>query len=213
MRRVMICMLFSMISGGLFGQLQVFNQPETPENPTENTWHFNTKNTQISRFDGKDWQPVEIKFARHIREWQGYVRIKTSDMKALAKPNGEILMNPCHWILQDEALLTGFVCGHGTLLLNLEGDTLAFLGMKDIRRQFYQIDTVAGQRAYCAPQFVPGTKRINADRMHNWGMLNTKGEWLIEPRYDAYFKFKDGIAEVSYMGKPIKINESGELVD
>jgi hypothetical protein len=73
-------------------------------------------------------------------------------------------------------------------------------------------DTVQGVAAFCISSLKQ--KYIYEEMaIHGWGMLGTNGQWLIEPKFDAPFHFKNGIAEVLYYGQKRKINEKGEFVE
>lgn len=75
-------------------------------------------------------------------------------------------------------------------------------------------EIVAGIEAYCFPQNVPGHLfTMDYKELHNWGMIGVNAQWLIEPKFDAPFHFKNGTAEVLYYGQKRKINEKGEFVE
>ncbi len=69
-------------------------------------------------------------------------------------------------------------------------------------------------QGFCAPAFSRSLSELKDCRqLVNWGILGGNGQWLIEPKYDARFHFKNGIAEVIYYGQKRKINEKGEFVE
>jgi hypothetical protein len=67
---------------------------------------------------------------------------------------------------------------------------------------------VNGVPCYCVPYNPNNSGRI-CDDWTCWGMLGPGGRWVIEPRYDSYFRFKDGMAAVRRYGMRMKINERG----
>lgn len=212
MQKFVFGIVFILLTKSLAAQIPIFSQVEIPENPAQNTWHFNPQSTALSIFKGKAWEIVPIKNIRLVEEWEKHVKITTADEVFLAQANAKILLANCHWLLRKDRLFFAYVCGSGTMVLNLEGDSLAHFGMKDFRMKI-PLDTIQNQEVICAPKFVPNMKRVNADRMHNWGMLNLKGEWLIEPRFDSKFSYENQIAEVKLLGKLIRIDEFGEVFE
>jgi hypothetical protein len=74
-------------------------------------------------------------------------------------------------------------------------------------------DTVLGKIAFCAAKYVGEEwKYWDCSAIGNWGMLDGYGKWVIDPKFDDFFYFDDGIAEVVYRGKWRKINEQGKFV-
>ncbi len=74
-------------------------------------------------------------------------------------------------------------------------------------------DTVQGRLAFCAPHFEEyKSTHWYCNELRNWGMLDEYGKWLIEPKYDAFFYFQNGKANVMFKGKKRKINEKGAFV-
>jgi hypothetical protein len=73
-----------------------------------------------------------------------------------------------------------------------------------------------GGLAWSLPGYDPVDGKIDiplGEQIHNWGVFAGNGRWVIQPIYDLPVKFVNGIAEVRYYGKPLKINENGETVE
>ncbi len=81
-------------------------------------------------------------------------------------------------------------------------------------------DTLGGIPVYCAAP-LPWNLGLNRKFAHKavyeqiraWGMVGANAQWVLEPRFDVPFHFKNGIAEVRYYGQRRKINEKGEFVE
>lgn len=72
-----------------------------------------------------------------------------------------------------------------------------------------------GGLAWCLPGFDLMEGKIEVLRVaqhQNWGVFAGNGRWVIPPIYDLPFTFVNGIAEVQYYGRTLKINENGEEV-
>jgi hypothetical protein len=186
------------------------NTLQFPPNPTENTWYYGGRSDALYIYKGSEWEQIKVPHARMPHNWGKYVMFGTGDMKALATQDGRVFLNPCHWIGMEDSLITGFVCGKGTFVLNQQLDTLA-MHPSDLRREF-DSDTIQGQRVLCMPGYFKSKRNYARDDLRNWGMLNGLGEWLIAPQYDAPFEFEKGVALVSYKGATMRINEKGEFL-
>jgi hypothetical protein len=74
-------------------------------------------------------------------------------------------------------------------------------------------DTVQGMLAFCAPHKdkYEGSHWY-CKELRSWGIIDVNSNWLIEPKFDKFFYFNNGIAEVLYQGKKRRINEKGKFV-
>jgi hypothetical protein len=74
--------------------------------------------------------------------------------------------------------------------------------------------TIQGIQSYCLPRYAPRFE-VYSDKVQfrDWGILSIDGDWLVEPKFDAPFRFQNGFAEVIYYGQKRKINEKGEFVE
>ena len=45
-----------------------------------------------------------------------------------------------------------------------------------------------------------------------WGYIGTKGEWVLPPRYESAFAFRDGLAQVCINGEICIVDRTGKIV-
>lgn len=74
-------------------------------------------------------------------------------------------------------------------------------------------DLLDGQRVYSLPQVVDSRKIYLREDYRNWGLMDGKGRWIIDPIYDKPFKFQDGIAKVEKYGRKMRIDAKGQVVE
>lgn len=72
---------------------------------------------------------------------------------------------------------------------------------------------IQGMEAYVLPLYLPLLTEWSANEVRVWGMLGCNGKWLIEPKFDGPFVFRNGFAEVLHYGQRKRINEKGEFVE
>lgn len=99
--------------------------------------------------------------------------------------------------------------GHLQYLLNAAGDTLS--PVVD-NCKIYE-DTVGESRVFCFPAYSPGLERYSCAELRNWGMMDERGKWVIEPKFDKPFHFDGGVALVWYLGLPRQIDEEGRFLE
>lgn len=83
----------------------------------------------------------------------------------------------------------------------------------EVTKTLYATIVIRGVTGWCVPAFHGDMRLYDTKEFKNWGILNARGRWVIEPRYDKPFRFVDGVARVIYYGQKRKINLRGEFVD
>ncbi|TNE81055.1 MAG: WG repeat-containing protein [Bacteroidetes bacterium] len=135
----------------------------------------------------------------------GLVYTRCGDMKALMNLKGKPILEPCHYIrfYAEDSLIDAYICGKASwIFLNFNTDTLSMgpsPGQSPILSDSFNI-VVGGTRDAPAlgylgkdarwkikPQFeeaLPfenGQAKVKLNGL--WGLIDTKGQWIIEPRY------------------------------
>lgn len=82
-----------------------------------------------------------------------------------------------------------------------------------VTKKFHSTCMIDGVMVWCVPAFLGNMSQFSANEFRNWGAINARGQWVIEPRYDKPFRFIDGVARVIHYGQKRKINLRGEFVD
>lgn len=135
---------------------------------------------------------------------EGFVYVRTGDMKGLMSLQGEKLLEPCHFINfnSKDSLISAYICnGHSWAFLDYNGKLLN--------------KAPAGRSNYC-PRL---TEEINPAHVYDkdskgllWGYLDKGAQWVIPPKFEEAENFVWGEAKVKQDGKWGKINEQGEWV-
>jgi hypothetical protein len=205
---------------GIKAQPTILKGQLRPEYPMPHTWFLDTVRHQMARFNGVLWQTTDQ-------------ATQISDMI----PCGELVIlqatysgRPYKAILDTSSIFSNltsrYYCGESILWTEYaQKHEILFTGPRFDANQpirltmsvhaacdTFHVDTLNGVLAFCMPDYVPSMYGRCED-YHNWGMLSTNAHWLIEPKFDAPFHFKNGIAEVLYYGQKRKINEQGEFVE
>ncbi len=110
--------------------------------------------------------------------------------------------------------MIGFWIYNTVTFISFKNDTISFMESTGQNPCIpFKPHTVQGQQAFCVSRYDTQRRRITCHELHEWGMLGSNGQWLIEPKFDQPFRFQNGFAEVIYYSKRRKINEKGEFVE
>ena len=185
--------------------------PQKPKAPKEGQWYYNSKFVgEVHVFVGGKWHHLPLAYGTLPTPDGNLMRIKNSVMYAFATPQGRMVIERGSNISRVGRLLVGQDDGHGFALLD-DRDTLAYLHTtgKCLCLTAVEID---GKSFFVLPKYYPKVPKVDSIVQCNWGMIDTDGNWVIEPVYDDYFTFKEGVAVVKRYGKSFKINVKGETV-
>jgi hypothetical protein len=208
----LICLLFPLHPQA---QITLTQGKKLPAIGGENEWFLNTKDLHIWHVWKGKWSMFRLSRCTNATVCHQFLLLHfdygTMDLVRAsgrqAKPNfAKRFQYQCYDSLSTMEFGTTFV------LFDHLGNTLAEIDMKDCPNQ--QMVNFQGKAAFCVPQYIslPDTEMFACTELKDWGLLGTKGRWLIEPRFDIPFRFENGIAEVVYYGEKRRINEKGEFV-
>jgi hypothetical protein len=183
-----------------------------PPPGTPGMWYMDTVDHRIWNHMFSEWNSIR----------KGYCVRHTTCRDLMAFYNGD------EWYIYDAQ--TGKFVVLGEKFTCLEG--MAIVGWSAVNRYYVDTayvgwswvmdntkypavpwlpDTLNGIPAYCASSFTNSFQiGMLSTEAHAWGMLGYNGQWLVEPKYDKPFRFKNGIAEVLLYGERRRINEKGE---
>lgn len=214
--KALICAIASLfiLAGcpSLLGQVELYIDEQKPSNPSENAWYCNPfKELKIEFFVHGAWQAQPYLCSETPRVWHGFLLISNGDDRTVVKGDGTLLIDRGLFLFAKDSIFGAYDAKDDWLVLNMAGDTLARYKVVDTGP--LQWFNLAGERGACFPQYETGYPDLWDIDIHNWGILGTKGKWLIPPKFDAPFSFSHGFATVLYYGKPRTINTKGEFVD
>ncbi len=202
--------VFSLPISG-FAQVNIVKGNRAPDKFLNADWYLDTVGHYCwHRKNGAF--PLRSSFSdvNNIQDFEGAVALKISNTTYLMSYSGIHLHSATEVRrLEDVTML---MLGEYSQFFYKDS---TFLGRNWKRRQSDIGDQqiVNGVAVFCATIFpevygIPLTQDV-----HGWGMLGTDGKWLIEPKFDAAFRFQNGFADVIYYGQRRKINEKGEFVE
>jgi hypothetical protein len=210
--RLLLIVALLISASATFSQVNITFGDSLPENPSLNHWYSKSYYSTPMVWNGEEWKELDKKFQGRPFDYKGLVWLKQGDMKAYFFPDGKPFLVQTHWLTHTDSLFVGFVCGKGTVALNHSGDTIAFSPNSSHNLQ-EQYMTYEDRIYYCMPAYVPGLKYGYDVTMRNWGLLNTKAEWVIPPKFDHPFKIEDGKAELFHKGERQVWNLAGERLE
>lgn len=176
-------------------------------------WFWDTLNHRIWYYEAMDgkwtsagWQDYTDKPVYNVRTFLGYVWVEDSTGHGWSMENDRRVIH----VEYDHAIFIGdsmmVYWNEGKYLGIFVGDD--YLGC---HKMPMVIDTVECMPTVCVPEYSHKLSGYCLD-LHTWGQLDYNGHWRIAPKYDKPFHFQNGIAEVVYYGKKLKIDENGEVV-
>lgn len=196
--RVYLLLTFILITTITFGQRNVYKQYKLGYNDSlklsfvEDTIagsknYFNMPYTQNGRYFSN-----------------GFVVLRTGDMRALGTVFGQVKLAPSHYITFNAAdnIIKAFVCSTSEwVILNFNGDTVSH--------------SITRQNNY-SPQLEDSlsVELFIADKntIPLMGYLNKKGQWAIKPIYEDALPFENGKAKVKLDGKWGLIDAKGNFI-
>lgn len=197
------------------GQIRVSMDNELPANPEEGDWFLDYNDRETWHCVHGNWKLYSDEKCRGIDVCGDFVLLMGNYSTEVVNREGLLIS----YYLPD---ISHVVC-HDSLMVwrsyaqdffvDVRGTALAFTRNRICGES--RIDTLGNQYGYCVPQMIldSNSTPLGCEVLKNWGILGTKGRWLISPEYDGPFEFVDGVAEVSYYGQKRKINEKGEVVE
>jgi hypothetical protein len=185
------------------------SSPEFPKHPKEGEWLFSREAHGVWIYQSSAWKQLEIKDCRSFVQCNNHVIVKDGSTYLLADLKGNILSSksPDIRCFHDFIIVGGQ--NHLDYLLNDRGDTLTPI----VNNCKIFTDTLAGEAVFCFPAYSPGLEKYSCLELRNWGMMDAKGKWVIEPRFDRPFNFQNGKAEVKEKGIYRWIDENGETME
>ncbi len=185
----------------------------TPNGARVGTWYYNTKSAILSRLGDHGLQRISglWGFDRAVFCDQ-LVLVEEMYFTRIFNAQGQLLSALSAKDLLPDSLLKGNK--HITQYSNglSRPVTIAQCNSSAV----YRLAKLKGKDVMCLPQYADGILKGGVhqnDALKNWGMLSTDGEWLVEPKFDAPFRFQNGFADVLYYGEKRRINEKGEFVE
>ena len=149
---------------------------------------------------------------RAIRNWYDLAVLEIGDHYALGDHHG-IRYKAIRELQMEDSILV-VIKDSITLVLNAHGRVVSAMLMDNTAvRNRLRPDLLNGQRVYCLPQVVDSRKIYQREDYRNWGLMDGKGRWIIDPIYDKPFKFQDGIAKVEKYGRKMRIDAKGQVVE
>jgi len=145
---------------------------------------------------------IDYLYARPSYFMNGFVYVKTGDMKGLMSLNGKKLLEPSHFIRfnSKDSIISAYVCGYGWIFLNYKGDTISY-GRTTENNYCPEL--------YCA--FNPAYT-VSKDNKVAWGYLDKKANWKIKAQFQEAKEFEKGIAKVKVNNLWGAIDEYGKYV-
>lgn len=133
----------------------------------------------------------------------GFIYSHSGDMKALTTLDGNNILTNCHSIQfhMKDSIISAMECGGRWLFMNFNLDTISY---GSNRNDYYQ--------PHLNQALTPACFATYHNRPAQYGFLNQKAQWQIEPRYDYAGPFSNGLAEVYMLGQKGWINEAGQWV-
>jgi hypothetical protein len=192
-----------------------------PTVANEFTWLFKQPDRLVYHYDlPGNWVQVLSFPVKRVTTCNAMVIIDFPGLTLYYDPAGEEMgsINPRNFLCKDS------VCGEIGSVIQLFDNRPDKRGYSERRLTqflygncgFRKPEMIQGREAYGLPQAIAFQSKMmmmECTDLRNWGMLGVNAQWLIEPKYDAPFHFKNGIAEVLYYGQKRKINEKGEFVE
>jgi hypothetical protein len=179
-----------------------------PQHAQENEWHFDPISHRAWVYKSAAWVPFPADNCRSVKLCNGHAIVKNGIFYMLAQENGTVVVEKAPAIHCMDALIVVGSFNRIEYLLDQAGDTVSAL----VDNCKIYNDTVQGTQVYCFPQYQQGLERYNCFDLRNWGMMDGAGKWVIAPKYDKPFKFRNGVAAVIYKGEHLRIDETGELL-
>lgn len=193
-------------------QVPILQGPDIPQNSLHADWYLDTVAHRVYHRQ-PDWKLVPSSHVFSLRSCGKYLLMTTIHITYVALEN-------------EEFVGAGTACECLDRLVRMRNENAYFfwgdagyLGRalcgndEPAEAIFLPTDRVGGVPAFCISATENKDSKIYLNDAHAWGMIDLKGKWLIEPKYDAPFHFENGVAEVIYYGQRRKINEKGEFVE
>ncbi|MBK9452334.1 MAG: WG repeat-containing protein [Bacteroidetes bacterium] len=198
------------------GPIHLAEGKKLPNSAAENDWFLNTKDQRIFRYTNAKWSMFRVARCTRTAICHKFLLLHFEDgSMELVKANGKSAKPNYQARFQFQCYdsISTMEVGDNFILFDHQGRTLAEIDMRMCKGQ--KIIEFQGKIAFCVPEFVNSFESgpIPCSELKNWGMMDTDGKWRIEPKFDAFFQFINGTADVLYYGQRKKINESGEFVD
>lgn len=149
---------------------------------------------------------------RAIKNWYDLAVLELGDHYALGDHSGLRYMAIRELQMEDSILV--LIKDSMTVVLNAHGKLVsAMLVDNTSARNRLRPDMLDGHRVYCLPQVLDVRKTYQREDYRNWGLMDGKGRWIIDPIYDKPFKFQDGLAKVEKYGRKMRIDVKGKVVE
>lgn len=208
-----------------WGQVAIVSGGVLPEAPWPNMWFHDTVARVMMHYDDGQWTRMSdderwsVSACNDLIVFHDKGKLATSsdDHILVSDSLGDIFMSNIREFFCGERLLAcrldeGWRFLDSEMAHPLDNINLAMPFQADCGE--LKPDTIGGEVCFCTARFVGRVlEQFYCKDMRNWGMMNGKGQWLIEPQFDAPFYFQDGFAEVVYYGQKRKINAQGEFVN
>lgn len=206
-RIIFLCLILMALPVGMQAQAAA-KSPAFPRHPKEGEWLFSREAHGVWIYKGAQWKQLDIKDCRSLVHCNRHVIIKDGSSYLLADLQGNILSRHSLYIhcFHDFIVVSGR--NHIDYLLNDQGDTLTPF----VNNCRIYADTLEGEPVFCFPAYSPGLEKYSCLELRNWGMMDARGKWVIEPKYDRPFNFQNGKATVKEKGIYREINEQGTTI-
>lgn len=146
---------------------------------------------------------VDYPYLHGLYFHQGFIYIRTGDMKGLMNLEGKKLLAPSHFINFNEkdSLISAYICDFaGWIFMNYRGDTLS-IGHTKHNNYVPTLD-----KELNLAWKISGSGIL-------WGYLDKKAKWKIKPQFQRAKDFEKGFAEVKLNDVWVKIDTVGNIVD
>lgn len=217
-----LCLMTSVVQAqsptkpALKAQLQLIVSDHLPENMLENVWYQDTVSKGL-RFKAPWDRDGFYDSYKQCYRWHNYLVWESGW--------GGYFLGTARGPGYSSSMSNAPVATDSILVLHYDGlvvvidtrsDTLSRWFGTGAPRYYTSIPVlkIQGNDAYILPKYIRHNRPyFEGNELHTWGVLGTNGKWLIEPKFDAPFRFQNGIADVIYYGQRRKINEKGEFVE